>query len=151
MDEGLIYFIISISGLILILITFQLIHHRKSIKEWWKKRQKNKNKESKEEAKEKETSEDESEKDDDDKDKHTKKEKEKQKKQKKKEEKAKKKELKNKARKLVKAGNSGGNLSYWKFILAISGSILISIIFIYLIVWAVKGIWDFNLIKYILT
>tara|TARA_Y100000296_G_scaffold76626_1_gene97411 strand:- start:931 stop:1269 length:339 start_codon:yes stop_codon:yes gene_type:complete len=59
-----------------------------------------------------------------------------------------KKESKNVVSKNVK---SSSHLSYWKFILSIAGAIVLSVVIMYLIIWAVKVSFDFNLITYILT
>jgi len=103
------------------MVIFQLVR-KGTIKKWWKNRKKGKDKKQGKSKKDKSDDEGDEEK------------------------KVKKKTAKKKSSKTV-----GGKISYWKFILAISASILISIIFIYLVVWVVKYFSGFNLIQYILT
>ncbi len=139
MDLGLIIFISCIVVLGLIILIFHLFN-KKIVQKWWKKRKDTKEieKDVEDEEKKKKKKKDKDKDDDDESEEEEKKEV--------------KKKVSKRAKKKAKSGKRiGGGISYWKFILAISSSILISIIFVYLVVWAVKGIWDFNLISYILT
>lgn len=62
------------------------------------------------------------------------------------------KSIKAKPEKIIKKENKpSGSISYWKFILSISASIILSIVIIYAIILLVKLFLKFNLLQYILS